>query len=149
MCTVDLNSSTNKISEVVQSICLEMDDLTGSEIPSVISVFMQYFDFDGKKMNSHAEWRIWASLTRREQMKQVLDLLTKLLTMCDSTTILVDSEMEEGGVTLSEFRVMTPGFSIACRRTHWSTFWTATGTGSTFAPFCLFSVYAFRRAPVR
>lgn len=56
MCTVDLDASANQISELVQTICLEMDDLSLSEIPSVMGVFMQYFDFEGKKMGSHAEY---------------------------------------------------------------------------------------------
>ncbi len=56
LCTVDLDASANQISELVQTICLEMDDLSGDEIPAVMGVFMQYFDFEGKKMGSHAEY---------------------------------------------------------------------------------------------
>ena len=56
LCTVDLDASANQISELVQTICLEMDDLSGDEIPAVMGVFMQYFDFEGKKMGAHAEY---------------------------------------------------------------------------------------------
>lgn len=38
-------------------------------------------------------------------MQIVLDLLPKLLSLCTSTTIIIDSDIEGGGVSMSEFRV--------------------------------------------
>ena len=42
---------------------------------------------------------------RRGQMKQVLDLLTKLLSMCESSTVLIETDADGNGMTLSEYRV--------------------------------------------
>ena len=39
-------------------------------------------------------------------MQIVLDLLPKLLSLCTSTTIIIDSDIEGGGVSMSEFRVL-------------------------------------------
>ena len=38
-------------------------------------------------------------------MQIVLDLLPKLLSLCTSTTIIIDSDIDGGGVSMSEFRV--------------------------------------------
>ena len=39
-------------------------------------------------------------------MQIVLDLLPKLLSLCTSTTIIIDSDIEGGGVCMNEFRVL-------------------------------------------
>lgn len=38
-------------------------------------------------------------------MKQVLDLLTKLLSMCESTTVFVETDADGNNMTLSEYKV--------------------------------------------
>ena len=38
-------------------------------------------------------------------MKQVLDLLTKLLSMRESSTVLIEADADGNGMTLSEYRV--------------------------------------------
>lgn len=49
--------------------------------------------------------RIENDIKNRKQMQIVLDLLPKLLSLCTSTTIIIDSDIEGGGVSMSEFRV--------------------------------------------
>ena len=55
LCTVNYNTTTNDISELVQSVCIEIDDLTGNEVAIVLNVFMQYFDFEGEKTRGRLE----------------------------------------------------------------------------------------------
>ena len=38
-------------------------------------------------------------------MKQVLDLLTKLLSMCESSTVLIEADAEGNSMTLTEYKV--------------------------------------------
>lgn len=33
----------------MQTICIEIDDLTGNEVAIILNVFSQYFDFEGKR----------------------------------------------------------------------------------------------------
>lgn len=40
-------------------------------------------------------------------MEGVLDLLPKLLSLCTSTSVLVDSDIEGGGVSMMDFRVLS------------------------------------------
>ena len=49
-------------------------------------------------------------------MKQVLDLLTKLLSMCESSTVLIEADADGNGMTLSEYRVVSQR-GIDARRT--------------------------------
>ena len=44
-------------------------------------------------------------ITMREQTKLVLDLLPKLLTMCTSTTYIIDAEIDGGGMSPADYRV--------------------------------------------
>lgn len=48
-------------------------------------------------------------------MKLVLDLLPKLLTMCTSTTYIIDSEIDGGGMSLADYRV---GFIVLSHHRH-------------------------------
>ena len=81
LCTVFLDSSNNEISEVVQTICIDIDDLSELEVVDEINVFVK--------------------------MKLVLDFLPKLLNLCTSTSTIIDSEDSGNGQTLAAFRVRT------------------------------------------
>ena len=48
LCTASFDASKNQISELVQTICIEMDDLAGNDLIVILNIFMQYFDFEGK-----------------------------------------------------------------------------------------------------
>ena len=55
LCTVFLDSSNNEISEVVQTICIDIDDLSEYEVVDEINTFVQSFDFEGKKSRGRVE----------------------------------------------------------------------------------------------
>ena len=48
LCTASFDASKNQISELVQTICIEMDDLAANDLVVILNIFMQYFDFEGK-----------------------------------------------------------------------------------------------------
>ena len=56
LCTVYFNATDNEISELTQSICIELDDLTGNEVASILNVFLQYYDFEGQKTSGRSEY---------------------------------------------------------------------------------------------
>lgn len=56
LCIVNYNATNNEISELVQSVCIEIDDLTANEIAHVLNVFMKYFDFEGQKTAGRLEY---------------------------------------------------------------------------------------------
>lgn len=60
---------------------------------------------DRKLQEDQSILRIENDIKNRKQMQIVLDLLPKLLSLCTSTTIIIDSDIEGGGVSMSEFRV--------------------------------------------
>ena len=49
LCTVYFDAGNNEISELVQTVCIEIEDLSENDNAVVLNVFLQYFDFDGKK----------------------------------------------------------------------------------------------------
>ena len=49
LCTVYFDAGNNEISELVQTVCIEIEDLCENDNAVVLNVFLQYFDFDGKK----------------------------------------------------------------------------------------------------
>ena len=55
LCTVFLDSSNNEISEVVQTICIDIDDLSEFEVVDEINVFVKSFDFEGKQTRGRIE----------------------------------------------------------------------------------------------
>lgn len=108
LCTVFLDSSNNEISEVVQTICIDIDDLSELEVVDEINVFVKCFDFEGKQTRGRSEYfRFPCFVMTREQMKLVLDFLPKLLNLCTSTSTIIDSEDSGNGQTLAAFRVRT------------------------------------------
>ena len=106
LCTVFLDSSNNEISEVVQTICIDIDDLSEFEVVDEINVFVKSFDFEGKQTRGRIECLYSCDFAMcREQMKLVLDFLPKLLNLCTSTSTIIDSEDSGNGQTLAAFRV--------------------------------------------
>ena len=106
LCTVFLDSSNNEISEVVQTICIDIDDLSEFEVVDEINVFVKSFDFEGKQTRGRIECYYSCDFVMcREQMKLVLDFLPKLLNLCTSTSTIIDSEDSGNGQTLAAFRV--------------------------------------------
>lgn len=53
---MDYNATNNEVSELVQSVCIEVDDLTTNEIAHVLNVFMKSFDFEGLKTEGRLEY---------------------------------------------------------------------------------------------
>lgn len=105
LCTVRFDAGNNEISELVQTVCIEIEDLSENDNAVVLNVFLQFFDFDGKKTAKRMEWVSWNGMSARDQMKLVLDILSKLLSMCTSTSFIISDEVEGGDVTQVEFRV--------------------------------------------
>lgn len=55
LCTVYLDSTSNEISEVVQTICIDIDDLSELEVVDEINVFINCFDFEGVRSRGRVE----------------------------------------------------------------------------------------------
>ena len=59
LCTVRFDAGNNEISELVQTVCIEIEDLSENDNAVVLNVFLQFFDFDGKKTAKRMEWVSW------------------------------------------------------------------------------------------
>lgn len=53
---MDYNATNDEVSELVQSVCIEIDDLTPNEIAHVLNVFIKSFDFEGLKTEGRLEY---------------------------------------------------------------------------------------------